>query len=81
MALEEYGTMRAKVLTGEPLDPNQLTGQIELFDSDGNPVDLPALTAFMNMFDFTGAQDGYLLVYDGSQSKFRPLPLSSEEPG
>lgn len=77
MALEEYGTMKAKVLTGEVLDPNELTGQIQLYDADGNPVDLPALTTFMNMFDFTGAEDGYILAFDATAGKYRPLPLSS----
>jgi hypothetical protein len=76
MSFETQGSMRAVVVTGVPMDPNQLKGNIELFDADGNPVDIPALTAFMNKFDFTGAQDGYLLVYDGTREKYVPLPLS-----
>jgi hypothetical protein len=77
MALEEYGTMRAEVVTGVTINPNELTGKIELFDADGNPYDISALVAFANMFDFTGAQDGYILAYDATVGKYRPLPLSS----
>lgn len=77
MALEEYGTMRARVQTGVAMSPQQLTGQIELFDADGNPIDISALVTFVSMFDFTTPpEDGYLLVYDGTKEKFVPLPLS-----
>jgi hypothetical protein len=75
--VEEQLTIHAKVIMPETVDPNQVFGEIALYDADGNPVDIPALTAFMNMFDLTGAEDGYILAFDATVGKYRPLPLSS----
>lgn len=54
----------------------RLPFRLQLFDQDGNPVDLSSLIDFINKFDLTGAQDGYLLVYDAVKDKYVPLPLA-----
>lgn len=80
MSLEEEVT-KATLVPGGTIDTDILSERVpmrlQLFDQDGNPVDVPSLTAFMDKFDFTGAQDGYLLAYDATRQKYVPLPLST----
>jgi hypothetical protein len=74
---------KAIIVPGGSVDTEGFTERLpmklQLFDQDGNPVDLSGLLAFASLFDFTGAQDGYILAFDAVKGKYVPLPLSSTQ--
>lgn len=53
--------------------------RLQLFDIDGNPVDVTSAVVQSELFDLTGAEDGYILAFSSVKGKFVPMPLSGTQ--